>query len=114
MIGKLSHIGQLSALMRRSQVEHGVVSANIANLNTPKYHARDVKFDQALADAIRNGDEQGTIIEASGLIERPDGNNVDIDRELAKLTRNELEYQTYTQIIASQLGMYRTAISGRT
>ncbi len=114
MIGKLSQIEQLNALMRRSQAAHGVVSANIANVNTPNYRAQEVQFDQTLAEAIRSGNDSINTVDVAGLMDRQDGNNVDIDRELAQLTKTELEYQTYTQIIASQLGMYRTAITGRT
>ena len=113
MIGKLSQLEQLNALMRRSQAAHGVVSANIANVNTPNYHAQEIRFDQALSEAVASGTEQGKLTEIAGLVARQDGNNVDIDRELANLTKTEIEYQTYSQIVASQLGMYRTAITGR-
>ena len=44
---------------------------------------------------------------------RRDENNVDVNKEIGRLTKNELLYQTYTQILASQFAMTRSAITGR-
>lgn len=114
MIGNLSQVDQLSALMQQSQLRHQVISSNIANVNTPGYTTRDVRFDQVL-DGLKSAmSPQAEIYDELGLTIRQDGNNVDLDHELAKLTKNSLAYQTYSQIVASKLGSYRAAISGRT
>lgn len=114
MIGKLSQIDQLSALMHQSQLRHQVISSNIANVNTPKYTTKDIQFDQVLDNIKSSMAPQGEVYDEQGLTVRQDGNNVDLDHELAKLTKNSLTYQTYSQIVASKLGTYRAAISGRT
>jgi flagellar basal-body rod protein FlgB len=47
-----------------------------------------------------------------GLATRADGNNVDLDKELANLKRNDLIYQTLTQLIGAKLDLMKTAIRG--
>jgi len=115
MIGKLSQIEQLGALLRQSEVKHQVVSSNIANVNTPHYKSKHVSFDEVLKSISQGQDpaKQAQVILTEGLVERQDGNNVDIDREMAELTKNAINYQTYTQLLTNKLGMYRSAISGR-
>ena len=58
------------------------------------------------------GGQDFHVIDTPGLVARRDGNNVDIDLELAKMTENALNYQAYNQLIGSKLGMYRAAIRG--
>jgi flagellar basal body rod protein FlgB len=36
-----------------------------------------------------------------------------MDRELSSMSKNALAFQTYSQLMASKIGAYRTAISGR-
>ena len=108
MIGKVSQIEQLNQLLQQAQVRHQLISTNIANVNTPNYKTRDVTFKGNLDEA-----QKAVYQDAAGLVERPDGNNVDVDREMSALTKNSLKYQTYTQILASKLAMMRTAITGR-
>ena len=50
--------------------------------------------------------------QTEGLAERSDGNNVDIDMEMGQLTKNSILFETYSQILATKLGMLRSAISG--
>ncbi len=113
-----SQFGLLQQLMSASHLRHEVISQNIANVNTPGFHRQDVRFDEALLAALRDGDSVGTnlrpeIYEVEGLPERVDGNNVDIDKEMGQLSKNALLYQTWTQILASKLSMMQSAINGR-
>ena len=43
---------------------------------------------------------------------REDGNNVDVDLEMARLQKNALYFKLYSQLLASDLAQYRSAISG--
>jgi flagellar basal-body rod protein FlgB len=45
--------------------------------------------------------------------ERADGNNVDINREMAQLDQNTLVYRTFAQIMALRLATLRSAVTGR-
>ncbi|MEE2639364.1 MAG: flagellar basal body protein [Planctomycetota bacterium] len=113
MIGNLSQIEHLSALMQHSQTRQEVISSNIANVNTPMYKTQDVRFEEVLENLGKGIRQQAEVYDVEGLTVRQDGNNVDLNHELAKLTKNVLAYQTYSQVVASKLGTYRAAITGR-
>jgi flagellar basal-body rod protein FlgB len=107
----------LVRLMDAAELRHGVISHNLANVNTPGYHRLEVVFDQVLRDSestSKSGSSQARPIvqEEQGLEARADGNNVDIDREAVQLQKNSLGYQTYSQLLSAQLQMMRRAIEG--
>ncbi len=41
------------------------------------------------------------------------GSNVDVEREMALLAKNQLKYNSYVQQINHEITMLRTAIDGR-
>jgi flagellar basal-body rod protein FlgB len=43
---------------------------------------------------------------------RPDGNNVQLDRELLEMNRNSLEYDLLTQFASDSIKRLKTAITG--
>lgn len=90
-----------------------VVAANMANVDTPGYQTRDIDFQQALQDAV-NKDGGVHLAPASftvqGLPERPDGNNVNIDRESMVLSEAQLQYQMGVQLIKEEFHKVLTAI----
>jgi len=91
------------------------ISANMANVDTPGYHTRDINFRQALAQADDSfGGAQLTpvVSEVGGLLERPDGNNVNLDRESTLLAQTQLQYQLGTQLVKSQFHQLLSAING--
>lgn len=121
-----SQFDVLWKLLDASELRHRVISQNVANVNTPGYHRKDVSFEEELAKHLSAAQSSGSangagdvreikakVFEASGLIERMDGNNVDIDQEVGQLQKNALLYETYSQVLASKLGMMRSAIVGR-
>ena len=50
--------------------------------------------------------------EVPGLIERPDGNNVSIDRESLLMAQNQLQFQTEAQLLHSEFNRLQLAING--
>lgn len=117
MTGLPSQFHLITNALSSAEQNHGVISQNIANVNTPGYQARQLAFDQFLAQ-IESGEANGGSIGeipvefAEGLEQRFDGNNVDIDRELAMLKKNSLLFQTYSHLLASKMAMSRKAITG--
>jgi len=91
------------------------IASNMANVDTPGYHTKDVNFKQALMMA---GDDSGeaqfspVVSEVSGLLERPDGNNVNLDRESTLLAQSQLQFQMGTQLVKSQFHQLLSAING--
>jgi flagellar basal-body rod protein FlgB len=100
-------------------VRQRVIAQNVANVNTPNYHELDVDFEEAFARAVASHDPatlkrlQPTVVENNTGPERADGNNVDIDFEMARLTKNGLLYHTFVQIMASRVATQRSAITGQ-
>lgn len=89
------------------------IAANMANVDTPGYHTRDINF-QAAMQAVMNEDGgpqlEPASLEVSGLPERPDGNNVNIDRESMMLSQAQLQYQMGVQLVKSEFHTLLTAI----
>ena len=50
--------------------------------------------------------------EVPGLIDRPDGNNVNIDREGLLMAQNQLQFQTEVALLRSEFSRLQMAING--
>jgi flagellar basal-body rod protein FlgB len=89
------------------------VAANIANVDTPGYHTKDLNFQAAMQQVINEGSGvhlEPVAAEVQGLPERPDGNNVNIDRESMMLAETQLKYQMGVQLIKAEFHRLLTAI----
>ena len=101
--------GYLKVTSERQQL----VTSNIANVDTPGYHTQDINFQSAMQQAmgVDCSDDLGpTSVEVQGLPSRPDGNNVNIDRESMLLSETQLQYQMGVQLIKSEFHRLLTAI----
>jgi flagellar basal-body rod protein FlgB len=90
-----------------------LVTTNLANIDTPGYHARDVDFRGELARAMNGEDTSLTspfVLPVRGLIARPDGNNVSVDRESMLLAEVQLQFKAATAVIRSEFSQISTAI----
>jgi flagellar basal-body rod protein FlgB len=86
---------------------------NIANVDTPGYKTLDINFPEALKRANQNLDsDPPPVTQVPGLIERPDGNNVSVDRETVVLAGVQLEYQTAVDLLHQEFNLIETAING--
>lgn len=93
----------------------GLITSNLANVDTPGYHTQDVDFDGEMrrADQRLDGDPiVPHVEEVKGLIERPDGNNVSLERETMGLAQVQLQYRAGVELLRNQIHMIQTAISG--
>ena len=108
-----SQIDLVSRTMGFMEQNHSVISQNMANLNTPQYKTKQISFETFLKAAADNSQRpEMEVEEVAGLPSRTDGNNVDLDREIAQLKKNAMTYQTLAEIMASQISVMRTAITG--
>lgn len=58
-----------------------------------------------------DGGGQARVVRATGTTLRNDGNNVDIDAEMAMLAENTIYYQALVQQLNNSLGLLRLAIT---
>ncbi|MGA9356034.1 MAG: flagellar basal body rod protein FlgB [Terriglobales bacterium] len=112
----------LERVLDQSTLRHQILSTNIANVDTPRYRTRDLptfagQIEQAMAES---GDEAspGTALltpvarEVRGLIERPDGNNVSVERESLLLAQNQLRFEVAVAFLKSEFHNLSMAING--
>jgi len=107
----------LMRLLGASELRAKVLSANVANQNTPGYTRSDVKFEELLQDAARRGPAALRSVEpevAPDMVSlaRPDGNNVTLELEMNAMRENRLLYETYASILQGHFNMMRSAITG--
>jgi flagellar basal-body rod protein FlgB len=87
------------------------VAANIANVDTPGYHTRDIDFQSELQGQLKgHGSFAPPVREVAGLAVKNDGNNVSLDREARLLAENALRFNVASNLLRSQIRMVRMAI----
>jgi flagellar basal-body rod protein FlgB len=99
------------------------IASNIANAETPGYRRLEVAGD--FASQLRAKLESGTLAQskdtlAPSLVEdphartlRPDGNTVEIEKELLEMNRNSVEHDFLTELVSRNIKQMKMAISGR-
>jgi len=115
-------ISTLESYLRLTTAREQTISANMANIDTPGYHTQDINFEGELNKAMTgNLNESGgvenfqmnpVVREVSGLMERPDGNNVSLDREGLLMSQTQLQYQIGVQLVKHQFHQLLSAING--
>ena len=96
-----------------SAMRQTLVTTNLANVDTPGYHTRDLDFRGELQRAMNGEDTSLTspfVVPVRGLIARPDGNNVSIDRESLLLAEVQLQFKAATAILRAQFAQLSNAI----
>jgi flagellar basal-body rod protein FlgB len=90
-----------------------LISSNLANVDTPGYRTQDVDFASEMrrAELAPNAPVTPRIEEVRGLIERPDGNNVSLDRESLALARIQLQYRAGVELLRSEIHTLQSAIN---
>lgn len=132
VLGSLLSSPQLKVLeqsLSASSLRHKVISNNIANVNTPGFKKSDVVFESKLQDAMasnrlvmsqtnekhlsgtRSNNFSPSIVSSSYSI-RTDGNNVDIDAEMAGLAKNTIYYDAVAQQVSNYFSSLKSVIKG--
>ncbi|MGH9353686.1 MAG: flagellar basal body rod protein FlgB, partial [Terriglobia bacterium] len=91
-----------------------LVVCNIANIDTPGYQTQDINFHDALDranQAFGATPLPPQVYEPQGLIERPDGNNVSLDREALILSSVQLQYRTAISLLRQEFSRIQMAIN---
>lgn len=110
-------------LLDAAVLRHEAIAANIANAETPGYRRLEVAPDfqtqlksrLAAGELAQSADSLRPVLveDMTARSIRPDGNTVEIERELLQMNRNTVEHQLLTEIVSSNLKQLRMAITGR-
>jgi len=123
-------ISLLSRTLDGAEARHKALADNIANANTPGYKRSDLPFQEMLRDAVsgrammvttdvkhlpgrsgvsRLAFEPIRSMDSSRI--RVDGNNVDIESEMAKLAENSLLYSALSDLLSRRISLLRSVIN---
>ncbi|MDD3840428.1 MAG: flagellar basal body rod protein FlgB [Clostridia bacterium] len=124
------NINSMEKAMDVLSMRNQIINNNIANVDTPGFKRSGVVFEELLDENIMKlkgkvTRDQHIPIGKKGLDQiqpiinkqnktrmRMDGNNVDIDYEMAELAKNTLQYNSVSTQISRQLRKIKTAITG--
>ena len=75
-----------------------LTASNMANVDTPGYKTQGFDFEQEFARQMNGSCGCGSAVSAAvqdvdGLVSRPDGNNVSMDREGMQLAKSQLQFR---------------------
>jgi flagellar basal-body rod protein FlgB len=123
-------IGALNTSLNLRLVNQNVISANVANADTPGYKAKTMEFESALRDALNVGNRlpsaetdskhithhatdpvEPEIYDDPNGVESLDGNTVDRAAEMAKMAENQILYDASAEMLKRKLGMLKYAIT---
>jgi flagellar basal-body rod protein FlgB len=116
-------LAMVESYLKLATSREQLISANMANVDTPGYRTRDMDFQHELSRALsaprmQTADGNGTvellpvIRQVPGLMERPDGNNVNLDREGLLMAQTQLQYELGIQLVKNKFHQQLSAISG--
>jgi flagellar basal-body rod protein FlgB len=122
----------LATTLNMRQLKHNLVSSNVANAETPGYHAKKLDFEDALRRALDTDSLRGISVTndahfpiAAGGMKgvRPDvydnpeaavnndGNTVDLEKEMSNLAENTLMYKAALELINKKIAALKYAVS---
>jgi flagellar basal-body rod protein FlgB len=101
----------LSSALDGLALRQRTIANNIANVNTPDYHAKRVAFEDALASSVAAGDGHAAVTTATSLEPaNANGNNVNLDTETLSNVDTVLRYQFASQAASHQFTFMRAAL----
>jgi flagellar basal-body rod protein FlgB len=106
---------QIARYMDLATSEAKLTAANMANIDTPGYRAVGMDFEaemrEALTDVNQGNPARPVRLKAvDGLISRPDGNNVSMDREGMTLAEAQLRFKTGVSLLREEYQRVMSAI----
>jgi len=98
---------QIARYLDLATSEAKLTAVNMANIDTPGYKAMGMDFEaemrEAMTDAAEGKAARPVRIRAvDGLIARPDGNNVSMDREGLNLAEAQLRFKTGVALLREE------------
>ncbi|GLI37616.1 flagellar basal body rod protein FlgB [Geobacter hydrogenophilus] len=112
---------------------HTMISANLANVETPNYTPTALSFENELRGALKGKNTgspavthpkhiplkgqsnsiqqvQGTVVETPSLSPGKDNNGVELEAEMSRMAENQIMYNASIQILSKQFNEIKSAI----
>ena len=94
-----------------------LTASNMANVDTPGYKTQGIDFEQEFTKQLESGTgavglegTQAAVQPVDGLVARPDGNNVSMDREGLQLAKTQLQFRLGEQLLKHEFANVMSAI----
>jgi flagellar basal-body rod protein FlgB len=106
---------QLARYLDLAASQAKLTAANMANIDTPGYQAVGMDFNSEMSRALQSIDQTGSptdvrVVPEGGLVSRPDGNNVSMDREGMNLAEAQLKFRTGVALLRQEYQRVTDAI----
>lgn len=124
--GVFDYINVLGTSMDAAATRSAIIQNNLANVNTPGYKRKDIRFETELKHAFaRSGEDtvdarvKNLDLEAltpeiytdyAELSFRYDGNNVDVNNEQAILAKNSIKYNGMMELLNRDFSMLKSVM----
>lgn len=112
-MANVSTLQMLQGYLKLTNERQQLITSNMANIDTPGYHTKDMDFQGALNQVMKQGGNlrlEPTALDVENLPERPDGNNVNVDRESMMLSQTQIQFQLGVQLVKSEFHTLFSAI----
>jgi len=106
---------QIARYLDLATSEAKLTAANMANIDTPGYRALGMDFGTEMQRALKDIEGGSTaqpvrVKEVDGLIARPDGNDVSMDRESLNLAEAQLKFKAGATLLHGEYQRIMDAI----
>lgn len=106
---------QIARYLDLASTQAKLTAQNMANVDTPGFKAMGIDFEAEMRAAMagveqHQGPKPVRFELEGGLVARPDGNNVSMDRESLTLAEAQLKFKTGVAVLRQQYQMVMDAI----
>jgi len=121
-------IQKLQNSLDLASAKNNTIANNIANVDTPNYKAKGVAFKEILNGELSSLEAKRTdfrhlsfseesskgyrVFQKTGGSYNNNGNNVDIDKEMTELAKNQIYYQGLTDRISGKFKSIQSVLRG--
>jgi flagellar basal-body rod protein FlgB len=92
-----------------------LTASNMANVDTPGFKTQGFDFEEEFARQLNGTPDADASAEfqaqdVDGLVARPDGNNVSMDREGIQLAKSQMQFRMGVQLLKNEFSTVMSAI----
>ena len=92
-----------------------LTASNMANVDTPGFKTQGFDFEEEFARQLSGSSDAGGAVsieaqDVDGLVARPDGNNVSMDREGIQLAKSQMQFRMGVELLKNEFSTVMSAI----